>query len=362
MELGSRMTQLSRKRSGFTLIELLVVIAIIGILVALLLPAVQAVRESARRVECRNNLKQLAIALHDYHDSHGMFPPAVQVDTRPNSEAFQDNPRNTDNFRPNWVIMLLPFMEQQAIYDHFDLDDYISAPSPSPNYKARGMRISTMLCPSDPYNTTKFSGTSTGEGDNWGRANYAANGVNYRLDNDINTSGNGWGNPDRRGVMGVNKSLRMAEIIDGTSNTMLLGEVRAGLSSKDRRGVWAMGTAGASGLFWHGFSGDANGPNPCNDRSDDIEGCTFLEDSNPGHEKLKKNCMTCWRGCNSASWQATVRSLHVNGAFVVLADGSVQYISDYINTSGEFGPCCSIWDRLIGSSDGVQITRDLISH
>ena len=104
-----------RTRPGFSLIELLVVIAIIAILIGLLLPAVQKVREAAARIQCGNNLKQLALACHNYHDATGTLPPAVLMKrTGPGAVALAD--RATENFGPNWLVLILPFVEQGNLY------------------------------------------------------------------------------------------------------------------------------------------------------------------------------------------------------------------------------------------------------
>ena len=153
--------------------------------------------------------------------------------------------------------------------------------------------------------------------------------------------------------MEFNTSQTIAGIRDGTSNTMMIGELRVGLFDNDRRGTWAMGTAGASALFWHGFSGDANGPNAANDRSDDIENCRDFH--NTHIDLLRKERMTCWVNC--PSYQATARSSHLGGVHTAFCDGSVHFISDYVETSGEFGGCCRIWDRLISSADGVPLDQ-----
>ena len=237
----------TRRRSGFTLVELLVVIAIIGVLVALLLPAVQAAREAARRTQCVNHLKQIGIGLHNYHDTYRILPPAM---TFPQGELAE----SSDLMGANWVISMLPYYEQQNLYEAFNLRQPISSAA---NRTARGTRVAALLCPSDPNNRTAFRGNSTGEGDNWARGNYAANGPNGRLDNRAT-----WADPNLRGVMGWNLSVRFAEVTDGLSQTLMVGEIRAGLSADDRRGTWALGTAGSSALIWHGFTGDANGPNP----------------------------------------------------------------------------------------------------
>ncbi len=108
---------LRRTRVGFTLIELLVVITIIGILIALLLPAVQEAREAARRVQCSNNIKQLGLACLHYHNTQQIFPPAMFVPSSPNT---------TTQWGPNWVIMILPYCEQTALYNSFNLKAPIS--------------------------------------------------------------------------------------------------------------------------------------------------------------------------------------------------------------------------------------------
>ena len=149
-------------RRAFTLVELLVVIAIIGILVALLLPAVQAAREAARRTSCQNNLKQIGIALQNYHDSSsGAFPPGIVFDAGPTGMPFV--PDRSWSFRPNWIINILPYMEEQGLYDSFDLTVYISD---AVNQIPRGTTVETLLCPSDADRAaTKFTGQR--EGDNW---------------------------------------------------------------------------------------------------------------------------------------------------------------------------------------------------
>lgn len=335
---------------GFTLVELLVVITIIGILIGLLLPAVQQAREAARRTQCSNSLKQLALAVLNYEQAYGAFPPSVQCDPG-------QIHRGTDRFRPNWVIMILPFIEQQGLYDSFNLSLTISDPA---NRTARGMELAIMKCPTDGANNrVKFAGSQGyNEGDNWARGNYAASGgrgyllEGTRVDAISGPDSPGWSGPDAyqfRGVMGANASAPVAKIRDGTSNTILLGEVRAGINQYDSRGTWAMGNAGASALFGYGSYSDANGPNVCNDNSDDLKGCTYLEDTSPGLTTLLKECMPCHP---SLSCQATVRSLHTGGVFVAFADGSVRFISNWIETRGGFG---SVFDRIICSMDGLPV-------
>ena len=144
--------------------------------------------------------------------------------------------------------------------------------------------------------------------------------------------------------MGVNKSHGLNSITDGSSNTLLVAEIRIGLSEIDRRGTWAMGSTAASHLAKHGFGGDDNGPNACNDNSDDFTECAQLTRA-LGLETLRGECMTCWSSCNNH--QQTARSVHPGGVFAVFCDGSVHFISDDINTGG------ALWRLLqcVGSSE-----------
>ncbi|MEK6236606.1 MAG: DUF1559 domain-containing protein, partial [Planctomycetales bacterium] len=140
---------------------------------------------------------------------------------------------------------------------------------------------------------------------------------------------------------------------DGASNTMLLGELRVGINEFDRRGTWAMGTSGASAINWPGWRGDANGPNPCNDNSDDIEGGNRLD-----RDELRRECMTVWQPC--PSHQATSRSRHASkGVNVALVDGSIHFIGNFIDV-GDGRACCSTWDRLVASRDGLAIDANLL--
>mgnify|MGYP003716050725 FL=1 len=149
-----------QKKQGFTLIELLVVIAIIGILVALLLPAVQAAREAARRTQCANNLKQLGLALHNYHSSIGIFPPSSHWEP-----GVDLNLANNPNLSENWVIMILPFLEQQGLAAKFDLTQPITQ---AINAAARGTKLKVMLCPSDHNNRSPFNGSAFPQTSNYG--------------------------------------------------------------------------------------------------------------------------------------------------------------------------------------------------
>ncbi|HEY3391186.1 MAG TPA: DUF1559 domain-containing protein [Lacipirellulaceae bacterium] len=351
-----------RSRRGFTLVELLVVIAIIGILVALLLPAVQAAREAARRAQCQSNLKNVALAVLNYESQQKILPMGTQFASLP-IPTIQSNL----NFGESWAVSILPFIENQALYDSFVFEHPTTGAfvpmKDALNRDERGTELPVMLCPSDSNNRVKFGGGAAG--DNWARGNYAANvgnGFMYSTSADRITGPNSpaWNGRDdkpphdlifknyfeTRGVMGPNVASTLAQITDGTSKTIMLAEVRAGLYQGDSRGTWAFGHAGGNLVVKYGSNGDANGPNFCGTLSDDVFGVGFVCDPNA---EMLAQCMTCY-GPGSAD-QATSRSAHVGGVFIALCDGSVQFISDDIETSGSYGSCCKPWDHLIGSID-----------
>jgi prepilin-type N-terminal cleavage/methylation domain-containing protein len=327
---------------GFTLVELLVVIAIIGILVALLLPAVQAARESARRTQCAVNLKQIGLALSNYHDAHKIFPPSSLW------------PANTSSFMPastlmaNWVILTMPFFEETNLKTSFNLNLSIADPA---NMAARSTPLVIMLCPSDVYNVTPFDGTSVGLGANWARGNYAANGtLDYMDDDSLGPLSNSWTQTYYRGVMSANIAVTLKKILDGTSKTILVAENRAGLDSSDARGIWAMGGGCASAMFAHGWMGDDNGPNCNQPYADDVFTCNTTTNNFGGNQAMINLGMACYVG-NAGSHQQTARSMHADGVQVVLCDGSVQFITDAVQLGTDQNHL-GVWDMLNLSADG----------
>jgi prepilin-type N-terminal cleavage/methylation domain-containing protein len=356
------------QRRGFTLVELLVVIAIIGILVAMLLPAVQGAREAARRLQCSNNLKQLALALRTYHTTHGTFPPSSHWDTAAGANVATVN---ASVLNENWAIMALPHLEQQNLYDKFDRALSIAHAN---NAVPRGTSLAVMLCPSDANNRQPFNGsaaTSTNQmGDGWARGNYAANAALGCMNGPsacASFSGipncaafatsSGWQRKEVRGVMGANVALNTAGIRDGTSNTILLAEVRAGIHAADTRGVWAM-SGGASALWGHGgLMGDGNGPNATGIGGDNLPGCNTIFASFGcsawnNCPALAKEGMTCYPAQHN---QQSARSMHTGGVFVALADGSVHFISNFIDIDGDLNSDPSVWDRLNTAADGYAL-------
>ena len=195
------------RRKGFTLIELLVVIAIIAILVALLLPAVQQAREAARRTQCKNNLAQIALALHNYEMTHECLPPGSVDPNRP----IRSEPKG---YHVSWVVQLLPYLDQGNTYRHFDFSASVYDPL---NEKARDMQLAVLNCPSNPTAPRTGPGTSA----------YA--GCHHDSEAPIDI--------DNNGVLFLNSSIRYRDVRDGSSNTIYVGEC----ADIDPLG-WASGT------------------------------------------------------------------------------------------------------------------------
>ncbi|HKD35590.1 MAG TPA: DUF1559 domain-containing protein [Pirellulales bacterium] len=372
-------------RRGFTLIELLVVITIIGILIALLLPAINAARNAARRLQCSNNIKQLGLALLNFHSAKQKFPPSSvwrngTPDGTPAKWAIDPKLTNLDlgnnnKLAENWVIIILPYMEYKDLYTLYNPQWPI--PDDAHNGVFRSKPIAPMLCPADPYNDKPFMGKTGGSGlvsqmgDNWARGNYAANAsLGYMGQGGTSGSGvGGWAAKFLGGVMAANASFRLSDIKDGAANTALLGEVRAGLLPFDTRGTWAM--SGSSTALWcHGYIQDDDGPNCPNPAADDMRTCSDVQNAfggsgggSKGEKALIRLGMPCWSG-NNPDTQQTARSMHPAGVNMCLCDGSVHFISDFIDLgtnalNGGVAPkCLGVWDKLNLSNDGLQLSKN----
>jgi prepilin-type N-terminal cleavage/methylation domain-containing protein/prepilin-type processing-associated H-X9-DG protein len=206
-----------RGRPGFTLIELLVVIAIIGVLVALLLPAVQAAREAARRIQCSNNLKQIGLALHGYHDSYRTFPAGGWI-------AAFGQPQ-TVNMNVGWSAAILPWIEQKALYDGLNLSLRYNT---AENSTAAHVVVTGYLCPSEPRTT--FWNRAPGDPFDSADADYGGMYGERRL------SGPAASNIPPRGPMIFNQNVSLAEITDGSSSTLTVGEAPEAINA-----MWASG-------------------------------------------------------------------------------------------------------------------------
>jgi len=322
----AKIRMLVQKARGFTLIELLVVIAIIAILIGLLLPAVQKVREAAARIKCTNNLKQLGIACHAYHDAIGTLPPAYYappVNNAPSGNNWLDE----NNAGPPWTVLILPYVEQGNLITtnaavQTSITNYTNwalgkaGGSNDQNWRAiRTVKLNVYTCPSESFGDIPGNRMQG----NWARGNYAAN--MGPGDGGASALG-GWGtynipgfnNMLSGGVMCVDWGAGIHRIEDGSSNTIMIGHIRVGPTAGDMRGTWAFGLPGGSTMANHAVGDDLT-PNCTNSNADDVLGCVDRPDI----------AMGCW---GSGYGQATARSVHTGTVLVGMGDGSVRGVTN----------------------------------
>ena len=308
------------RRVGFTLIELLVVIAIIAILIGLLLPAVQRVREAGARTQCLNNLKQLGLALHNYHDTTGAFPSALQIS--PNWFSSYQRPAPPSGINPStgypndgiffsWAFHISQYFEQGNTYNLFNKTQW-----PWYQYQANGQTINSiqvkiMACPSDPRGTLIWE---QGQSDASSISEYLA--VNGR-DQFAEDGG-------QNGILYVNSSVRIVSVTDGTSNTLLVGERPP---STDLYYGWMW--AGSGDLPFFGTADVALGSSEVTNGSPNGPRDFFRPGSLNDPGNLHR--FHFW-------------SLHPGGAFFLFGDGGVRFVTYAAGT------------QFVGTYNGSQLT------
>lgn len=304
------------RRKGFTLIELLVVIAIIAVLIALLLPAVQQAREAARRTQCKNNLKQMGLALHNYHDVHLAFPIGAESPTS----------------RPNFRVAMFPFLEQGALYDQLDLTrNFNSAANASStygyhrptdrNYVLHRLTIPVFKCPSSPHETngqvsgmqnysqgmlSDYVGVSGAYPDPGGRTNVCSP-----------QTGHG-GIFCNNGMLVPMRVTRIGEVIDGTSNTLIVAEQSGMVANRDVRSNYHSAWAGISNFGKTDVTTYVAGDTPFGG------GVTTIR-YRINHKLLDVGTNTPYDA------NTVVNSFHTGGIHALLADGSVRFLSETMN-------------------------------
>lgn len=311
-------------RQGFTLIELLVVIAIIAILVALLLPAVQQAREAARRSTCKNNLKQLGIAMHNYHDTYRVLPPGwIQQTSTPDRANYA------------WGSFILPFMEQGPVYDVLEVGDVRLSTNLRGNQHLDDLQkpIPAYRCPSSVSPDTNADRNMRDTSDTFRRqatSNYVAANASYHLSWNDGRPSNGEGSNNKNNANGLffrNSKIRFRDIVDGTSNTIMIGE--------------RMGDRLPSGnCFSANVFGLRMGDNDNQTNNDNQKGQSQVLFA--GFYPINSSANNCRRGLNST---------HRGGAQVILADGSVRFLSENLNHNNN-GNVNSTYERLLGRNDG----------
>lgn len=358
------------KRPGFTLVELLVVIAIIGILVALLLPAVQKARGAAQRLQCQNNVKQLALAAMNYESSNRGLPPFSKFGEHPFGDDLFVGPNNTEQARGglmhSWTVNILPYIEEGALHDQFDLDLGVDAQlaNVAGLDGPQSVPVATFTCPSDGGGDGYFQDPAKNFGRRFAKGNYAAYVSPIHLECLRNYPG----------ALGESPR-RLKRIKDGTSKTIVFSEVKTRNDPLDERGVWALNLAGASllALDMHnalaGSPSRACGGEILKDRhlpyspvqqsvggDDSTKGPNHRHFTNSGIKaEWLRSCPNGSRfdgmGCRtgSTSGYAAPRSNHTGGVNASHVDGSVRFLNDEIDRH--------LLARLISINDG-EIQRD----
>ena len=327
------------KRLGFTLIELLVVIAIIGVLIGLLLPSVQQARESARRMQCGSNLRQLMLAMHSHESGHRQFPAGYLSDTTRNdrdSSTFDGSPGT------GWGLQLAPFLEEAAMANNFagvtDPSQGILHPA---NRNLVSQKFQFFLCPSsagdmEPFVVRDIGGSRLASGIELGRSHYVAN-AGHEEPWGMFPASQSW-DEIANGPLYRNSTTRQRNVTDGMSTTVFLGEHTSSLSEKSWAGIVPGGASHPTQKFATRIGTAA-----------DYAATLVLVHSGPAAAETALYGYEVIHPPNSpASHVCQMYSDHPGGANVANGDGSVRFVSEFINQD--------VWRAVSSVADGEVVS------
>ncbi|MEM8945977.1 MAG: DUF1559 domain-containing protein [Planctomycetota bacterium] len=333
-------------RRGFTLVELLVVIAIVGVLISLLLPAVQAAREAARRVQCNNNVRQIALAAINYESATGLLPRSGKLAS--DELTFGSSGEESNYLASNhqagqqtsWAVELLPYVEQQTLFDAFDLTATVFEQQEDP----QAVFVPSYLCASDAAEGRYFRDEQLTLGKWFAKGNYAAYVSPYHIDLQLMYPG---------ALIATGQALQYIE--DGTSSTIAFSEVRTIDVEQDERGAWALPWAGSSVLSFDMHHQCSNGkvfcpadrtyrpsarslgytqtPNLVKGPNKDTIHLCDAGSEQQNESDLKSMPCTSWNGVvgSGGYYSASPRSLHPGGVNVAYLDGHTEFVTDDVD-------------------------------
>lgn len=347
----------SGRQRGFTLVELLVVIAIIGVLIALLLPAVQQAREAARRMQCSNNLKQMGLGVHNFHDTYNILPPGGAADQIPYGTT-----TGGQAWGSSWMVYLLPYIEQNTMYDRFRLGGGSGwGTNASNNTKAaQNVAIDVYVCPSSPMEKWCRHPNSNGKimAASYAAISGAVNGlINGYTESRYNTPGSATnccsgGIASGGGVLIPGGGLGLESLTDGTSNTAMISEysdflitangAKADFRSSSQHG-WIIG--------WR-----ANTAPPKVGNGGDLRTFNQVTVRYPINQKIRPGTgWVNWPGncasdgmCENASTNTPLNSAHPGGVLALFADGSVHFLAETMTMN--------VLGRVVTRDDGQVVS------